>query len=153
MQKVPLEERIYKLAEDGRIKFIEIESLDASAKSLACSSSASAQSTDTVWSPLVSTGFTYCCWLRQHHPIKDGSQHSLFIFDISSPPVKKSTDGSGSFPYGSSGHDFFSFWFDVTNQRFCVLTSSNSRGDPTCFPTSPLPTGVWHHIQLFHAWA
>ncbi|KAL7447041.1 hypothetical protein ACHAXM_011573 [Skeletonema potamos] len=148
MQKVPLEDRIYKLAEDGRMKFIEIESVDASAKSLAGSSSAAPQSTDTVWSPLVSTGFTYCCWLRQHHPIKDGSQNSLFIFDISSPPVKKSTDGSGSFPYGSSGHDFFSFWFDVTNQRFCVLTSSNSRGDPTCFPTSPLPAGVWHHVQL-----
>jgi len=148
MQKIPLEDRIYKLAEDGRMKFIEIESVDASAKSLAASSSAAPQSTDTVWSPLVSTGFTYCCWLRQHHPIKDGSQNSLFVFDISSPPVKKSTDGSGSFPYGSSGHDFFSFWYDVTNQRFCVLTSSNSRGDPTCFPISPLPAGVWHHVQL-----
>jgi hypothetical protein len=148
MQKIPLEDRIYKLAEDGRMKFIEIESVDASAKSLAASSSAAPQSTDTIWSPLVSTGFTYCCWLRQHHPIKDGSQNSLFIFDISSPPVKKSTDGSGSFPYGGSGHDFFSFWYDVTNQRFCVLTSSNSRGDPTCFPVSPLPAGVWHHVQL-----
>ena len=148
MQKIPLEDRLYKLAEDGRMKFIEIESVDASAKSLATSSSAAPQSTDTVWSPLASTGFTYCCWLRQHHPIKDGSQNSLFIFDISSPPVKKSTDSSGSFPYGGSGHDFFSFWYDVTNQRFCVLTSSNSRGDPTCFPISPLPAGVWHHVQL-----
>ena len=148
MQKVPLEDRIYKLAEDGRMKFIEVESVDASARLVGASSLSAPQSADTVWSPLVSTGFTYCCWLRQHHPIKDGSQNSLFVFDISSPPVKKSTDGSGSFPYGSGGHDFFSFWYDVTNQRFCVLTSSNSRGDPTCFPISPLPAGVWHHIQL-----
>eukprot|EP00804_Cyclotella_cryptica_P015190 CCRYP_000744-RG/>CCRYP_000744-RG protein AED:0.48 eAED:0.48 QI:0/0/0/1/0/0/3/0/201 len=27
---------------------------------------------------------------------------------------------------------FFSFWYDIPSQRFCVLTSSNSRGAPTC---------------------
>mmetsp|Transcript_3637 Transcript_3637/g.8014 ORF Transcript_3637/g.8014 Transcript_3637/m.8014 type:complete len:3054 (+) Transcript_3637:3-9164(+) len=151
MQKVPLEDRIYKLAEQGRLKFLEVESVDASAKSLAASSPApqSSRSTEvTVWNPLVSTGFTYCVWMRQHHPVKDGSQCSLFVFDISSPPVEKSSDGSGSFPYGSGGHEFFSFWYDIPNQRFCVLSSSNSRGEPTCFPVSPLPAGVWHHIQL-----
>ncbi|KAL7542224.1 hypothetical protein ACHAXR_011601, partial [Thalassiosira sp. AJA248-18] len=151
MQKVPLEDRIYKLAEQGRLKFLEVESVDASAK-LAGSSPApqSGRNTDSVavWNPLVSTGFTYCVWMRQHHPVKDGSQSSLFVFDISSPPVEKSSDGSGSFPYGSGGHEFFSFWYDITNQRFCVLSSSNSRGEPTCFPVSPLPAGVWHHIQL-----
>ena len=150
MQNVPLEERLYSLAEQGRTRFVEIESLDASSKFSALSSSMpqSSQSNpnQTVWNPLVSTGFTYCAWLRQHHPIKDGSQCSLFVFDISSPPTEKSSDGS--FRYGNSGHDFFSFWYDVTNQRFCVLTSSNSRGEPTCFPVSPLPAGVWHHIQL-----
>eukprot|EP00804_Cyclotella_cryptica_P023828 CCRYP_019474-RC/>CCRYP_019474-RC protein AED:0.00 eAED:0.00 QI:520/1/1/1/1/1/2/4116/2642 len=151
MQKVPLEERMYNLAEQGRVRFVEIESLDASAKSLGSSSGSIPQSSQsnpnlTVWNPLVSTGFTYCVWLRQHHPIKDGSQCSLFVFDLSSPPIEKSSDGS--FHYGSSGHDFFSFWYDIPSQRFCVLTSSNSRGDPTCFPVSPLPAGVWHHIQL-----
>ncbi|KAL7513979.1 hypothetical protein ACHAXN_011851 [Cyclotella atomus] len=151
MQNIPLEERLYSLAEQGRLRFVEIESLDASAKSSASTSGTIPQSSQsnpnlTVWNPLVSTGFTYCVWLRQHHPIKDGSQCSLFVFDISSPPTEKLSDGSVRF--GSSGHDFLSFWYDVTNQRFCVLTSSNSRGEPTCFPTSPLPAGVWHHIQL-----
>jgi len=151
MQKVPLEDRIYKLAEQGRLKFLEVESVDASAKAVAGSSHSAPQSKNdsvAVWSPLVSTGFTYCVWMRQHHPVKDGSQCSLFVFDISSPPVEKSSEGSGSFPYGSSGHEFFSFWYDIPNQRFCVLSSSNSRGEPTCFPVSPLPAGVWHHIQL-----
>lgn len=32
MQKVPMEERLYKLAEEGRTKFIEIESVDMAAK-------------------------------------------------------------------------------------------------------------------------
>ena len=150
MQNIPLEDRLYSLAEQGRIRFVEIESVDASARSASSLSSIpqNNQSNNnlTVWNPLTSTGFTYCVWLRQHHPIKDGSQSNLFVFDISSPPTEKSTGGSSR--YGSSGHDFFSFWYDVTNQRFCVLTSSNSRGDPVCFPVSPLPAGVWHHIQL-----
>jgi hypothetical protein len=157
MQKVPLEDRIYKLAEQGRLKFLEVESVDASAKLSGSSPSApqgGRSSEIAVWSPLVSTGFTYCVWMRQHHPVKDGSQSSLFVFDVSSPPIEKSSpDGSGSAStYGSSGHEFFSFWYDISNQRFCVLTSSNSRGEPTCFPISPLPAGVWHHIQLtYHA--
>jgi len=148
MQKVPLEERIYNLAEQGRLKFLEVESVDASAKAMgAVSAPQSGRGADSVavWSPLVSTGFSYCVWMRQHHPVKDGSQSSLFVFDISSPP---SSDTSGSFPYGSGGHEFFSFWYDIPHQRFCVLSSSNSRGEPTCFPVSPLPAGVWHHIQL-----
>lgn len=151
MQNIPLEERLYSLAEQGRVRFVEIESVDASAKSPALSAGTIAQSSQSnpnlaIWNPLVSTGFTYCVWFRQHHPIKDGSQCNLFVFDISSPPTEKSPDGS--LRYGNSGHDFFSFWYDVTNQRFCVLTSSNSRGEPTSFPVSPLPAGVWHHIQL-----
>jgi len=151
MQKVPLEDRIYKLAEEGRLKFLEIESVDGSAKSLAATASATPQSSQAaanaaIWNPLVSTGFTYCAWLRQHHPIKDGSPCSLFVFDISTPPLENAPEGS--FPYGSGGHDFFSFWYDIPNQRFCVLSSSNSRGEPTCFPMSPLPAGVWHHILL-----
>ncbi|KAL9189629.1 hypothetical protein ACHAXT_009304 [Thalassiosira profunda] len=151
MQKVPLEDRMYKLAEEGRLKFVEIESVDANAKLAGGSSSLSSQGGKNdvaAWSPLVSSGFTYCCWMRQHHPVKDGSQSSLFIFDISSPLVEKTSDGSGSFPYGRGGHEFFSVWYDIPHQRFCVLSSSNSRGEPTCFPISPLPAGVWHHIQL-----
>jgi hypothetical protein len=158
MQKVPLEDRIYKLAEQGRLKFVEIESVDASAKlsgsSLSAPQGGRSSENVAVWNPLLSTGFTYCVWMRQHHPVKDGSQCSLFLFDLSSPPIEKSSpDGSGSaFSYGSSGHEFFSFWYDVSNQKFCVLTSLNSRGEPTCFPISPLPAGVWHHIQLsYHA--
>ncbi len=152
MQNIPLEDRMYKLAEQGRLKFLEIEKVDASAQSAPIG----VRSTDSsgVWSPLVSSGFTYSVWLRQQHSVKDGSQCSLFIFDISNPPVEKSSpDGSGTvFPYGSVRHEFFSCWYDVPNQRFCVLTSSNSRGEPTCFPVSPLPAGVWHHIQLtYHA--
>jgi flagellar basal body rod protein FlgC len=134
MQKVPLEDRMYKLAEQGRLKFLEIERVDASAQS-------GVRSTDNsgVWNPLVSSGFTYSVWMRQHHSVKDGSQCSLFIFDISSPPIEKSSsDGSGLvFPYASVRHEFFSCWYDIPNQRFCVLTSSNSRGEPTCFPVSP----------------
>ncbi|KAL7555059.1 hypothetical protein ACHAWF_018688 [Thalassiosira exigua] len=149
MQKIPLEDRMYKLAEQGKLKFLEVESVDASAK-LGGSSTAAQGKNDpvAVWAPLFGSGFTYCAWMRLHPPVKDGGPSSLFVFDVSSPPVDKSSDGGSSFPYGSSGHEFFSFWYDVPHQRFCVLSSSNSRGEPTCFPTSPLPAGVWHHVQL-----
>ena len=159
MQSVPLEERMYRLAEQGRLRFLEVESVDASARAAAASAGGQAQASGRgadkadVWAPLVGTGFTFCAWMRQHHPVKDGSQASLFVFDISSPPVEEA-DGSGRARYGGggSGHEFFSFWYDIPGQRFCVLSSSNSRGEPTCFPVSPLPAGVWHHIQLtYHA--
>lgn len=145
MQTTPLEERLYKLAEQGRLKFLEIESVDSSTKFVGSSPSDMA-----IWNPLVSSGFTYCVWMRLQHPLKDGSPASLFMFDISSPPIETtSLDGSGStFTYASSGNEFFSFWYDISNQRFRILTSSSSRGEPTSFPVSPLPAGVWHHIQL-----
>lgn len=144
MQTTPLEERLYKLAEQGRLKFLEIESVDSSAKSVGFSPS------EAIWNPLVSSGFTFCVWMRQQHPFKDGSPASLFMFDIFSPPIETtSLDGSGStFTFASSGNEFFSFWYDISNQRFRILTSSSSRGEPTSFPVSPLPAGVWHHIQL-----
>ncbi|EJK46714.1 hypothetical protein THAOC_34604, partial [Thalassiosira oceanica] len=118
MQNVPLEERMYRLAEQGRLRFLEVESVDASARAIAASggqAQASGRGADKadVWSPLVGTGFTFCVWMRQHHPVKDGSQASLFVFDISSPPVEEA-DGSGRARYGGGGgHEFFSVWYDI----------------------------------------
>ena len=37
MQNVPLEERMYRLAEQGRLRFLEVESVDASARAIAAS--------------------------------------------------------------------------------------------------------------------
>ena len=59
MQKLPLEDCIYKLAEQGRLMFLEVESVDVSAKlsgSLPSTPQGGRSSKRfAVWSPLVST--------------------------------------------------------------------------------------------------
>jgi hypothetical protein len=140
MHKTPVEDRLYMMAEEGRIKFLEVESIDMAARAPGGASTAGTQapssnSGERIWTPLANSGFTYSVWLRLAKPVSDNLAGSLFILDISSPPA-------------SSSNEYLSVWYDILNQRFNVLTSASYRNEPTCFPVSPLRQGVWHHILL-----
>ena len=140
MHKIPVEDRLYKMAEEGRVKFLEIESIDIAAQAPGGASTAglqapSSNSGERIWTPLANSGFTYSVWLRIAKPVSDNATGNIFILDISSPP--------GAFP-----RDYLSVWYEIQNQRFNVVTSTSYRNEPICFPVSPLRQGVWHHIIL-----
>ena len=142
MQKVPMEDRPYKLAEEGRTRFLEIESVDMPARiaartgAAAVANQGAAAQKDVIWTPFASSGFTYSAWMRIPATQEEAVTGSLFVLDLSSP----SNDPNGV--------SYLSVWYDIQNQRFNVLSSSSSRSEPTFFPTSPLAVGVWHHIFL-----
>ena len=141
MQKVPMEERLYKLAEEGRTKFIEIESVDMAAKIAAKTGAAAvaiqgaAAQKEIIWTPFASSGFTFSAWMRIPAS-EETTSGSIFVLDLSTPPNDP------------NGVSYLSVWYDIQNQRFNVLSSSSHRNEPTFFPASPLAAGVWHHIFL-----
>ena len=140
MHQIPVGDRLYKMAEESRLKFLEIESIDSSATvsgglSLAGIQAPSSNSGERIWTPLASTGFTFSLWLRMVKPITDSVAGNFFVLDLSSPG-----------PAGSQ--DYLSLWYDIQNQRFNVLSSTSYRNEPICFPVSPLRQAVWHHVLL-----
>ena len=148
MHKVKLEDRLRTAAEEGRLRFLEVESIDASAISSsegAASSERSVasntQAAEKIWTPLSSSGFSYSLWLRHATETDSSSTGNLYILDISSP----STLSSSSVSQGSA---FLSVWYDIRNQRFNVMSSASHKGEPICFPVSPLIPNVWHHILM-----
>jgi hypothetical protein len=146
LHKTKVEDRLYKAAEDGRLNFMEIESIDSSALkpggflSAGTAAPGSSAGGERIWTPLASTGFSYSVWLRYPRPADENREGNLYVLDISSP--------SASATPGAKGALFLSIWYDLQSQRFNVLSSSSYRGEPTCFPVSPLCPGVWHHVLL-----
>ena len=141
MHKVQLEDRLRAASEEGRLKFLEVECIDSSAmKKDESSEAALAGSSDKVWSPLTSGGFSYSLWLRIPENQEEGNQGNLYILDISSPDASSSSVNQNS--------SFLAVWYDLQNQRFNVMSSASHRGEPTCFPVSPLLSGVWHHVLV-----
>ena len=139
LHDIPIEERFYKMAEESRVKFLEIESIDSSAAvhggaSTAGTQAPSSSSGERIWTPLASIGFTFSVWLRMTKPVADDVNGSLFVLDLSSPAF-------------FANHDYLSLWYDIQNQRFTVLSSTSYRNEPICFPVSPLRQGVWHHVM------
>lgn len=138
MHSVPIEERWEKFAEQGRTKFLEINSVDAAAKVAAArlSSNPDAQK-ELVWPPFASSGFTYSAWVRI--PASDSEEAtggSLFLLDLST----LSNDPNGT--------NYLSVWYNIKARRLSVLSSSAQHHQPTHFPLSPLAVGVWHHIFI-----
>ena len=151
MHQVKLDERLRTAAESKNLRYLEIESIDASAlvsePSLPAGTPSNATGgavTDKVWSPLVSSGFTYSLWLRHDVEPDGGVIGNLYILDISSP-----LPSTGTAPNLTSA--FLSVWYDVQNQRFNVLSSASYRGEPTSFPVSPLLPEVWHHVLITYS--
>jgi len=143
MQKVRLEEKLFSLAEKGRISFVEIERVDASARSQSLANAGSqgpnspSHAPEKMWSPSISSGFSFSLWLRLP-PSCEVSNGNVFILDISS----YAGDGISSIGHG----DFLSVWYDYQSQGFNVLSSVSPK--PICFPISPLVPGIWNHILL-----
>lgn len=148
LHKVPLEDRLRAASEQGRLKYFEIDCIDASAHTSADTESAqssvagSAATGDVVWTPLTASGFSYSVWLRHEVDSDDGVSGNLYLLDISSPTV------SSASATANQASAFLSVWYDMQNQRFNVMSSASYRGEPTCFPVSPLIPNVWHHILI-----
>ena len=142
MHQTKLEERLSATAQEGRLKFLEIESIDGSATTADGLASAgtvapvSNSGNEKVWTPLANSGFSYSIWLR--HSIK-GSAGNLYILDISNPSASQS---NGQLPTS------LSVWYDLQTMSFNVVTSAANKGEPICFPVCPLTPAVWHHILL-----
>ena len=120
-----------------KTRFIEVRKVDASAdyssSNSGNSSNSNLSSTEKLWAPCSTSGFSFSLWLR----LKDTEEISagnVFVFDISST----SRIGSQA--------DYITIWYDFMSQGFNVITSNSMK--PICFPASPLSTGVWHHILI-----
>ena len=142
MHEVRLDERLKAAAEEGRLRYLEIESIDASA--LAPNENdtePSAAMPEKIWAPLAASGFTYSLWMRHSVPFGNTSGGNLHILDI----CNQSTSGPNS---GTQDCSFLAVWYDLQNHRFNVMSSASYRGEPTCFPASPLTPDSWHHVML-----
>ena len=139
MHQVRLEDRLRATAEEGRLKYIEVESVDASDTVMNTVGSPKVAE-EKLWGPLSGAGFTYSLWLR--HMVPAGNAGNLHIVDFCHLAGTTTSTASGQ------GASFLSVWFDLQNQRFNVITSSSYRGEPTCFPVSPLKPCYWHHIMV-----
>eukprot|EP00978_Attheya_sp_CCMP212_P011864 scaffold29466_cov56-Attheya_sp.AAC.2 len=138
LNEITSEKQLYEIAEHGDISFLEVESIESSAHSSGTAEPQVYQ--EKIWMPLQSSGFSYSLWLRV--PLAPGRRltGSLFVLDLSSTPANNADTNATV--------EFLSLWYDLQQQRFCVISSSSYRHEPTCFPVSPLLEGVWHHILL-----
>jgi len=152
LQKVPVEDRFFHLAEKGRVKFINIESIDSSAlqnmPSSGTVSSASATGADKIWPPLVSAGFSYSFWLRIPLQPKGPKEGSLFLLDLSSHNYDNNVHHVTQTNTSMAPSGFISVWFNTLNQEINVSTSSAPRTRPVSLPKTSLCKGVWNHIIL-----
>jgi hypothetical protein len=146
LHKTKVEDRLYKASEDGRLNFLEIDCLDSSSLKpggfLSAGMAAPGSSGgERIWTPLAGSGFSFSLWMRYPKLADESREGNLYILDVSNPSASSSTP-SAQTPV------FFSVWYDLQNQRFNVLSSSSYRGEPTCFPVSPLCPDIWHHVLL-----
>jgi len=134
-----LDERLYTMAEEGIVRFVEIDTLQARSKR-ATTSETNNGAAANLWSPTSTTGFSYSLWLRLPG-LDEGSVGNVCILDLSS-----NMDGSRERKKSSGRQQFLSIWYDLTSQQFNVICTGSTK--PSCFPTSTLSHGVWHHIMV-----
>ena len=134
-----LDDRIYAMAEEGIVKFIEIDKLQARTKRPSTSDSNNA-AVANLWSPTSTTGFSYSLWLRVPS-LDEDSTGNICVLDLSS-----NMDGSREKKDSTGRQQFLSIWYDLMSQQFNVVCTGSTK--PSCFPTSKLSFGVWHHIML-----
>jgi hypothetical protein len=144
-QRTKIEDVFSLMSESGRLKFIQIESIDSSAMTPSGLANAGTPSPfssagERIWTPLASSGFSYSSWIRLLR-MSGSNSGNVFILDLSAPYDSRTEAMGTPVPY-------FSLWYDVKQQRFTMLSSTSSRNEPTCFPLSPLRQGVWHHVVV-----
>jgi len=146
MPDIPIDEKLYSLAEKGRIKFIEVEKVYDTPESVTSMhnsvGSGPISSTEKLWAPAHASGFSYSIWLRLLDSAESNSGNgNVFILDLSAPP--------GQFKNSrlvEEQRDFLSVWYDYQSQGFNVIASISPK--TVCFPISPLSPNVWHHVLL-----
>ncbi|KAL3922392.1 MAG: hypothetical protein SGILL_002229 [Bacillariaceae sp.] len=148
LHKTKVEDRLYKASDGGRLNFLEVDCLDLSTLKpggfLSAGVAAPGSSGgERLWSPMAASGFSFSMWFRYSRAADDTREGNLYLFDMSNPTISTS-DGA----HTPQSAVFLSVWYDLTMQRFNVVSSTSNRGEPTCFPTSPLVPDVWHHILL-----
>eukprot|EP00934_Nitzschia_sp_Nitz4_P005324 Nitzschia sp. Nitz4//scaffold43_size134323//124879//134327//NITZ4_003322-RA/size134323-augustus-gene-0.228-mRNA-1//1//CDS//3329552017//5314//frame0 len=147
LHKTKVEDRLYKAAEDGRLNFLEVDCIDSSALKpggfLAAGVAASSSGAERIWTPMATSGFSFSAWFRFTKPKEENREGNIYIFDLSNQVVSSSD--------GSHNPAFISIWYDLVSQRFNILSTNAVRGEPTCFPTSPLVPGVWHHVLITYS--
>lgn len=151
LHKTRVEDRLYKAAEDGRLNFLEIDCVDSSAlkpggflsAGLAASGSSGGE---RIWTPMATNGFSFSAWFKYAKPKDESREGNIYVFDLCNPTI---STGDGS--HAPHNPVFISIWYDLRNQRFNVLTSNSSRGEPTSFPVSPLVPGIWHHVLVTYS--
>jgi hypothetical protein len=148
LHKTKVEDRLYKAADGGRLNFLEVDCLDLSTLKPGGFLSAGvvapgSSGGERLWSPMAGSGFSFSIWFRYSRTLDDTREGNLYLFDLSNPTVSTS-DGA----HTPQSAIFLSVWYDLTLQRFNVVSSTSHRGEPTCFPTSPLVPDIWHHVLL-----
>ena len=133
-----LDDRLYAMAEQGFVNFIEIDKLQARTKRSTSGDSANSTGAN-LWPPANTTGFSFSMWMRL--PVfEESPSGNICIFDMSS----NMTGASEKKPSGRQ--QFISIWYDLGSQEFNVIFTGSTK--PISFPVSPLTSGVWHHILL-----
>ena len=148
LHKTKVEDRLYKASEVGRLNFLEVDCLDLSSLKpggfLSAGVAAPGSSGgERVWTPMATSGFSFSLWFRYSRPTDDNREGNIYLFDVSNPTISTS-DGT----HTPQSAVFLSVWYDVLAQQFNVVSSSSTKGEPMCFPVSPLVPGVWHHVML-----
>lgn len=148
LHKTKVEDRLYKAAETGRLNFLEVDCLDLSTLKpggfLSAGVAAPGSSGgERIWTPMVTTGFSFSMWFRYSRLADDKREGNIYLFDMLNP-THSTSDGT----HTPQSAVFVSVWYDLQLQRFNLVSSTSHRGEPTCFPVSPLVPGVWHHILL-----
>ena len=134
---IDLDEKLYKLAGLGEIKFIEIETIQASLRS--ANGNTDSCNDAMLWSPGISSGFSFSAWIRLPHSYETLCGN-LCVFDISSNMYGSQKKVSAGKP------EFISIWYDISSKGFKIISSASSK--PISFPTSILSPEVWHHILI-----
>eukprot|EP00980_Cylindrotheca_fusiformis_P008522 scaffold1807_cov140-Cylindrotheca_fusiformis.AAC.14 len=148
LHKTRVEDRLYKAAEDGRLNFLEVDSVDSSALMPGGFLSAGipapgSSGGERLWTPMATSGFSYSVWFRFPKQGDDNREGKFFLFDMSNPLISTS-DG----PHTPQSAVFLSLWFDAQALRFNIFSSTQHGSEPVALPTSHLTPGVWHHIVM-----
>jgi len=148
LHKTKVEDRLYKASEAGRLNFLEVDCLDLSSLKpggfLSAGVAAPGSSGgERMWTPMATSGFSFSMWFKYSRPTDDSREGNIYLFDVSNPTASTS-DGN----HTTQSTVFLSVWYDILAQRFNVVSSSSTKGEPLCFPMSSLIPGVWHHVLL-----
>ena len=140
MQDVPIEERMYQLAKDGALSFVEIPSIS---KRTGSNHLSVATSDERLWNPSTMTGFSFSTWLRLSKNISKGYRSEntgcIFLLDLHTSPNS------------NENHEHLTIWYDLTTNQVNVSTTQNACKKPESFPPMILRPDLWNHVLITYS--